>query len=164
MSRQAGYAAIRRCSIPVEDGKVDSDVATMLYRKRTRARANERRSGENVMPLAREEAVDRGEGGEGNVHAAGRADDYWASRSRREQAEAELAELKLAEQRAELVRAADVRAALARRVAALREGFLQLPARVVPILMAEPDAAKTEQLLRDEIHAVLAVLSQCAET
>lgn len=37
ISRQAGSKAITRCSIPVdEDGLVDAEVATMLYRRRTR--------------------------------------------------------------------------------------------------------------------------------
>jgi phage terminase Nu1 subunit (DNA packaging protein) len=154
MSRQAGYAAIKRCGIPVDGGQVDSDVATVLYRKRTRARANERRSGEGSKPPPA--------GAGGGESDAGRddGDNYWASRARREQAEAELAELKLAEQRGELVRAADVRSALARKTAALREGFLQLPARVVPLLVAEPDAARMDQLLRGEIHAVLAQLTE----
>jgi phage terminase Nu1 subunit (DNA packaging protein) len=86
--------------------------------------------------------------------------DYWQWRGRREQAEAELAELKLAEQRGEVMRADAARAAWARKAVAIREGFLQLPARVVPLLVAEPDPARMDQLLRGEIHAVLAQLTE----
>lgn len=80
------------------------------------------------------------------------------ARTRREIAEANLAELKLAELRGELVRATDVRAALARRAASLRESFLQLPARVVPLLAADPAPASMDKILRAEIVAALAHL------
>jgi hypothetical protein len=153
MSRQAGYAALKRCEIPVEGGLVDRDIATMLYRRRTRARANERRGGEGQTPPA---------AGESSAITADDGDNYWVSRARREQAEAELAELKLAEQRGLLVRAADVRAALAKNIASLREGFLQLPSRLVPLLVVESDPAKLDGLLRQEIHAVLAQLTEGA--
>ncbi len=82
-------------------------------------------------------------------------DDYWASRARREKAEAELAELKLAEQMGQLVRAAEVRASLARSMAGLREALLQMPARVVPLLVADPSPAAMDALLRGEITRAL---------
>lgn len=82
------------------------------------------------------------------------------ARTRREIAEANLAELKLSEQRGELVRAAAVRASLAKRAAALREGFLQLPARVVPLLAADPVPSSMDRILRSEIVAVLAQLTE----
>jgi phage terminase Nu1 subunit (DNA packaging protein) len=83
-----------------------------------------------------------------------------AARTRREIAEANLAELKLAEQRGELVRAAAVRAALSKRAAALRESFLQLPARVVPLLAADPVPSSMDRILRAEIVAALAQLTE----
>ncbi len=150
MSKQAGYKAVERCQIPIVDGKVDVDVATVLYRKRTRARTNER-----TPPGAAAGAAGAG-GTPGDVPAApSSGDDYWHSRGRRERAEAELAELKLAEQRGELVRAADVRASLAKRLSALRESILQLPARVVPLLAADPTPAAMDATLRAEIVAAL---------
>ena len=82
------------------------------------------------------------------------------ARTRREIAEANLAELKLLELRGELVRAAAVRAALSKRAAALRESFLQLPARVVPLLAADPAAASMDRVLRAEIVAALAQLTE----
>ena len=36
ISKQAGYKAVQRCGIPLEDGLVDAEVATMLYKRRTR--------------------------------------------------------------------------------------------------------------------------------
>ncbi len=82
--------------------------------------------------------------------------DYWASRARRERAEAELAELKLAEQQGVLIRADAVRAAHAKRLAGLREALLQVPARLAPVLAAENDQARCHDTLQREIHAVLA--------
>ena len=152
MSRQAGHAAVKRCAIPVEGGLVDRDVATMLYKRRTRARANERRSAAGQAAAAGETQTAATDDDKG--------DTYWTSRARREQAEAELAELKLAEQRQQLVRASDVRASLARSMASVREGFLQLPGRLVPLLVVESDPAKLDAILRTEIHSVLAQLTE----
>jgi phage terminase Nu1 subunit (DNA packaging protein) len=83
-----------------------------------------------------------------------------AARTRREIAEADLAELKLLELRGELVRAAAVRAALSKRAASLRESFLQLPARVVPLLAADPSPSSMDRILRAEIVAALAQLTE----
>jgi hypothetical protein len=39
MSRQAGYVAVKRCSIPIDpDGRLDRRVADLLYQERTRYR------------------------------------------------------------------------------------------------------------------------------
>lgn len=162
ISRQAGYAAIARCNIPVQDGKVDADVATVLYRKRTRARANERRSGDgaSLADAAAQVGSTRSSSDGGRTDGGG--DDYWASRARREQAEAELAELKLAEQRGELVRAADVRTAYAKLAAGLRESLLQVPARLAAVLAAETEQAKCHDTLQSELHNVLAQLTEPA--
>ena len=89
--------------------------------------------------------------------------DYNASRARREAAEAQLAELRLAEERGDLVRAVAMRAAVAKRAAGLRESLLQLPARVVPMLVANPDAAAMDKILRAEIVAALEQLTESTE-
>jgi phage terminase Nu1 subunit (DNA packaging protein) len=89
--------------------------------------------------------------------------EYNTARTRREKAEAEIAELRLAEQLGLLINAAHVRAALAKRVAGLREAMLQLPARVVPLLAASPDASSMDKILRAEIVAALAQLTESAE-
>lgn len=85
------------------------------------------------------------------------------ARTRREIAEANLAELKLMELRGDLVRAAAVRAAAAKRYAGLRDSLLQLPARVVPLLIANPDASAMDKILRSEIVAALDALTSRAE-
>lgn len=42
LARQTSYEAVKRCDIPVKDGKVDDEVATLLYRRSTRARVKTR--------------------------------------------------------------------------------------------------------------------------
>jgi hypothetical protein len=86
------------------------------------------------------------------------AESYQASRARREAAEADLAELKLKELEGQLMRTADARNEWAKRCAGLREGLLQLPARLAAVLAAEPDQAKVHDVLRLEIHAALSAL------
>lgn len=85
---------------------------------------------------------------------------YEEARRRREAAEAQRAELQLAELRGDLVRAADIKAALSRRVASLRESFLQMPSRLVPLLVAQPQAAHMDRLLRDEILLALGQVTE----
>lgn len=85
---------------------------------------------------------------------------YEEARRRREAAEAQRAELQLAELRGDLVRAVDIKAALSRRVASLRESFLQMPSRVVPLLVAHPGAADMDRLLRAEILLALGQVTE----
>ena len=95
--------------------------------------------------------------------AYGTMPSYNESRARREAGEAQLAELKLAEERGDLVRALSARAAAQKRYAGLREALLQLPARVVPLLVANPDAASMDKILRTEIVAALEQLTSRTE-
>ena len=160
MSRQAGYASIKRCGIPVDGGLVDADVATMLHRKRTRTRANEKRLQGDSPGRAPSDLADAAAAvGSSSASDSGEPGNYWESRARREQAEAELAELKLAEQRSELVRAADVRSAWAKRAAGLREALLQMPARLAAVLAAETDQARCHDAMQAELHTVLAQIT-----
>lgn len=87
---------------------------------------------------------------------------YHVAKTLREIAEARLAELKLAEQRGELVRVAEVESSLAAKVAALREGFLQMPARLAPIMAAETDQARCHDILQAELRQVLSLLTSPA--
>lgn len=84
---------------------------------------------------------------------------YHVAKTLREAAEATIAELKLAEMRGHLVSVDEVRASLQRRIAGVREALLQLPARVVPLLVANPDAASMDRLLREEITAAMQQIS-----
>lgn len=136
--------AVKDGRISEIDGKIDPVAADAQWSRNTQVRAGSRPAGQ----------------GDGVVHAPvadeSDEDSYWASRARRERTEADLAELRLAEQRGQLVRAADVRATHARKLASLREALLQLPARVAPVLAAETDAARIDDVLQAELTLVLA--------
>ena len=122
---------------------VDSLQAAQDWRRlnvRPRIKAND---GPPAPPPPSAPAPEAGEG------------DYWASRSRREKAEADMAELKLAEQLGQLVRADAVRSAWAKRTAGLREALLQIPSRLSAVLAAETSQARCHDALQDELHAVL---------
>ena len=84
------------------------------------------------------------------------------ARTRREIAEANLAELRLRELRGDLVRVEKIKAQHQRRVAAMREAFLQLPARVVPLLLADSSATALEVTLKREINAALRQVTEVA--
>lgn len=158
ISRQAGYAAIARCNIPVQAGKVDADVATVLYRKRTRVRTNERRSVDGAY--LDEAAAQVGTGcssGEGARPDGGEG--YQASRARREQAEAAIAELKLAELRRELVRADEVTSRWAGMLSGFRQSLLQRTPRLTQVLAAETDPARVAAILEADVIQALAQLA-----
>lgn len=158
----ADYALHRGCSkaavtkaaqagrITLIDGKIDPMIADAQWKANTRARIPPRAAREEGAPAVGAPAA-AGEGAEG--------DGYWASRGRREAAEAELAELKLAEQRKELIRIAAVERVWAGLLAAAREHLLQVRSRLAPLLAAEADVFKIEQLLEAEHNQALQLLS-----
>lgn len=87
---------------------------------------------------------------------------YQQSRSRQAAADARTAEIKLAELEGALVRIDQVKASLAAMLAPVREGLLQIPARLAPLLAAQSDPGRIQTLLEVEIHQVLAPLSKAS--
>jgi phage terminase Nu1 subunit (DNA packaging protein) len=145
-SRQAIDQLAKRNVFPVgTDGLVDRDLAVHAIANRVRPRMSRRQAELSSPPIVARE-VDGPMG-------------YNEAKTLRETAEARLAELKLAEQRGELVRVAEVKAALATKAAALREGFLQLPARLAAVMAAESDQARCHDILQTELRAVLEQLT-----
>jgi len=177
ISRQAGYRAVARCEIPVDDcGGIDSEEATTLYRARTRARANPPRVAQrgaheadfvdlgtvrfqNAPSGAR--AIDSDESpSDARSNGAARAGDpYWTARVRREQAQAELAELELARARGTLVDIEAARAEFVRRVIGARDLLLSVAARLAPVVAAESDLRRVRELLDAEMRRALSMLS-----
>jgi hypothetical protein len=162
LSKQSGYNAVKRCGIPLIDGRVDPEVATALYRSRTRKRLNTpshaKRASADTLRIGSSLQPAQG----ATMETDAMTDDeqsYHTSRARREAAEAALAQLRLAEQRGELVRGDEVRAALARRVASMREMLLSVAARLAPILAAEPDQATVHTTLETEMRQALAQIA-----
>jgi hypothetical protein len=137
--------AVRDGRIALIDGKLDPVAADAQWARNTRPRAGSEPAAAPLTAAPDREGEDDGNG-------------YWASKARRESAEADLAELKLAEQRGQLVRADEVRAALSRRAAAFREGLLQIPSRLSAVLAAEVDQARVHALLDAELRTVVAHL------
>ncbi|MBK9362987.1 MAG: hypothetical protein IPM99_18735 [Rubrivivax sp.] len=143
--------AVRDGRISLIDGKIDPVAADAQWSRNTRVRAGSRPTDDaNLVAGGTPASRDDEDSTTG----------YWTAKSKREAAEAEIAELKLAELQGNLVRADAVRAAMAKRVAAVREALLQLPARVVPLLVADSSPAAMDHTLRTEIVAALANLTE----
>ena len=148
VSGVAVHKAVKAGRITLIEGKIDPAVADVQWRANTRARVSSKPPPDVPSPPAA--GADDGEE---------LPSDYWASRARRERAEAQTAELKLAELQGQLVRADTIRAAHAKRLAGLREALLQIPARLSAVLAAETDQAKCHDALQRELHGVLASVS-----
>lgn len=87
---------------------------------------------------------------------------YLRSRAQQAAADARTAEIKLAELEGSLVRIDQVRAELAAKLSPVREGLLQLPARIASQLAGQSDPGRIQTLLEAEIHQVLAPLGKAA--
>jgi len=72
---------------------------------------------------------------------------------------AKTAQLEYEERIGKLMRADEVKSYQAGKIASLREAFLQIPSRLVPVLAAETDPAKIHVLLEDEIVRAMALVS-----
>lgn len=95
---------------------------------------------------------------------SGRVDAIFRQAQAQERAyNAKIAEIKYRERAGELVRMADVTAEYTRLLVALRETFMQMPSRVVPLLVADPTAAAMEIVLRTEITTALRVVADAEE-
>jgi hypothetical protein len=147
ISKQAGYNAVKRCGIPVSEGLVDPEIATALYKRRTRARVNAQRqnSAESVAHAAPNDKAE---------HKVS----YEEATRRRQVAEAELAERRLLEERGTLVRVEKVRFLLSAMLSSYRTGLMQIPNRIAAILAAENDQRKIAELLEIELRLVMQAL------
>lgn len=152
VSRQAIHDLIKRQIIPIgTDGLIDVELARVAIANRVRPSG--KTAGSAQAPAQTPPAP---------AAAIPQPDtqiSYHVAKTLREAAEAKIAQLKLAEMRGDLVRASAMRAAVAKRAAGLREALLQLPARVVPMIVANPDAAAVDKLLRAEIVRALEQLT-----
>ncbi len=139
ISRQQGYAAVNRCGIPVVDGKLDPDVAGVLYQKHTRARANGKRSANDA----------------GAPAGAGAANGYDNSRARREEAEAAIAEMKLAEMSGKYLVKTEVAAAVFEIARAMRDGLTNASRRIAADVAGLASAGECEEVIDREHRALL---------
>lgn len=155
ISRQQGYAAIERCGIPVSDGQVDTEYATMLYHRHTRARANGK--GTNASPPGENSAFPAAQGGE---IPAGATAGYDVSRAKREAAEAEMAQLKLGELAGRLLVKDEIDAALFEVARALRDGLTNCARRIAGDVAGVSDAGACEEIIDREHRVLLETMSK----
>jgi hypothetical protein len=153
---------------------IDSELADRQWAKNTQARAStiaptpgtgqDEGTGDLVDAAGRAESTTMDEpapaAAEGDPQQLQADPGYQASRARQAAADARTAELKLAELEGTLVRLDHVRASLAARLAPVREGLLQIPARLAPLLAPQSDPGRIQTLLEAEIHLVLAPLAR----
>lgn len=90
-------------------------------------------------------------------------EDFKAAKTRLTVAEANLRELAEARERRELIRVEAVKRMLATEYSTLRDAFMQIPARLAPLLAAESDAAAIQNMLDIEIHQALVKFSGAAD-
>lgn len=145
ISRQQGYAALARCEIPVTDGKVDAEYATMLYRRNTRPRANSRRDQGETSPPSNQ----------GGSPVPGVAPTYESSRARREAAEAAQAEMKAAEMAGLYLLKADVDAVAYEVARAIRDGLTNCARRVASDVAGRTSAEECEEIIEREHRTLL---------
>ena len=150
ISRQSGYDAVKRCAIPVTDGKVDSDYAAHLYQKHTRPRANGQRPGA-TSPGAPAASL----AGAGGAEHAAKVPGYDASRARREAAEAQLAEMKQAEMAGKFLLKEDVQAQVFEIARALRDGLTNCARRIAADVASMSTAGECEDAIDREHRALL---------
>jgi hypothetical protein len=137
------YKAIERCSIPVVDGLVEVDIADMLYKSRTRARANPRR---DPPPPPAEQP-------EGHVS-------YDDARRRREAAEAAIAELKLATLAGSLVLREELDRSVFSAGRVMRDQLLSMAPRLAASLAPISDAKAIELRIAEEMRIALRAFAQ----
>lgn len=171
-SRQAVFKAVDEGRITAfgPDKKIDPELADAQWLRNTRVRASQGgtsapSAGQASPPAdlveAAEAAAAAAPASEAPASKSERLHDdpgYQHSRARQAAADARKAELELAELEGQLVRLDQVRAELAARLAPVREGLLQIPARLAPLLAPQSDPGRIQTLLEIEIHQVLAPL------
>jgi hypothetical protein len=85
----------------------------------------------------------------------GKATTYIQAKTAREVFEARLSQLEYEERSGKLIRADVVRSKLAKCFSGIREGLMQIPGRMSPVLAAESDAERINVLLMRELGQVL---------
>jgi hypothetical protein len=155
ISRQQGYAAVKRCEIPVTDGQVDSEYATILYERHTRPRANGKRP-DPMAAVPHSPRVGESEGA--------KTPGYDSSRARREAAEAVISEIKAAEALGTYLIKTDVEAIVYKIARALRDGMTNCSRRIGADVAAISDADECEAIIIREHRALLASMQHTLAT
>ncbi len=165
VSEAAVSKAVKAERITLIDGKIDPDVADIQWARNTRVRAA---SGHASAPMpvppvsgtSEQLPLDVPTPGAGEASPdAPASDEYRLSRSRREAADAALAEMDLAQRRGDLIKVSAVELVWSAALASAREHLLQVRARLAPLLAAETETFRVEQLLELEHNQALQFLA-----
>lgn len=147
ISRQQGYAAVKRCEITVTDGKLDPEYASLLYHRHTRPRANGKRTAAHQgEPPINSPALN---------DAPGAIPGYDTSRAKREAAEASIAAMKEAEMRGKYLQKTEVDAAVFEIARAMRDGLTNCARRIAADVAALTNAEDCEAVIDREHRALL---------
>lgn len=145
VSRPAVSKAIKRCSIPLVNGKLDPLVADALWAART-------------DPDQARRALGQQRHSEPPAGAPEVSIEAW--RRRREAAEAQRAELELRRAAGELVPRDEVLRELGRRISSVSTQFDALPDRAAAALgVDDAHRRKVRQFLRDELAQIMAAVA-----
>lgn len=156
ISRQSAYDAVKRCEIPMTDGKVDEEYATVLYRRHTRARAGGKAPASSLA-----QNTDASSAAPGGDSPADAKVTYESARARREAAEAAIAEMREAEMSGKFLVKVEVDAAVFEIARALRDGLTNCSRRIAADVagLGSADACEAvidrehRQLLEGLVHA-----------
>jgi hypothetical protein len=147
VTRAAVSHAIKRCRIPLIDGKLDPLVADTLWAVRTDPEQSRRAMAANLRDRPPPAT------GQGGIDVV--ADDDW--RRRRERAEAQLAELQLQEREGTLVKKDEVERMARRMASAIVQQLVSIPDRISAEFGVDDDMRrKMRHRLREEIDQVRA--------
>lgn len=160
MSRQAGHQAVKRCRIPLEGGKVDSGVATVLYQQRTRARARQDRGQSADQPAAGTSAPANGSGAPVGPDSAGGAGTasagYSDHKSRQAAADAERSELETAELARRLVKREQAERGAFEAFRTLRDAVFSACRSQAPMVIGLTEVREVQLLLEDAMRSAFA--------
>lgn len=148
ISRQQGYAAVKRCSIAVTDGMVDAEYASILYHRHTRPRANGKRVLAQAAPASAPAAA-------AGTDEHGSIPNYDESRAKREAAEASIAEMKEAEMRGKYLLKTDVEAVAFEVARAMRDGLTNCAKRIASDVAGIDNADGCAEVIDREHRALL---------
>lgn len=162
VSRQAiGDLVARGVLSEDKDGLIDVELAKLALQNRVRPSAKTARALTTPPAPATPPAADA----PGDASAAdlpkgdATVTSYHVAKTLNETAQARMNQLKMKEMQGDLIRVAVVEAVWGASLAAAREHLLQVRARIAPLLAAETDVFKIEQLLDDEFDKALRLLS-----
>lgn len=161
ISRQQGYAAVKRCAIPVTDGKLDPDVARILYEKHTRKRANGKRG---AISAGADAAIDSGSPAGAAPDGKPTGSGYDGSRARREEAEAAISEIKLAEMQGKYLVKSEVAAIIYEIARAMRDGLTNSARRIAADVASLASAQECEEVIDREHRALLDSMTHAIAT